>query len=61
MLAASLSHLGRIDEAREAVRELLTHLPDMTIQATIRQMPWKLKEHLEAVAEGLRAAGLPEE
>ncbi|MBT3551305.1 MAG: adenylate/guanylate cyclase domain-containing protein [Rhodospirillaceae bacterium] len=61
MLAASLSHLGRIDEARDAVRELLTHLPDMTIQATIRQMPWKLKEHLEAVAEGLRAAGLPEE
>jgi TolB-like protein len=60
IIAASLGLLGRIDEAREAVRELLVHMPDMTIQATIRQMPWKLEEHLQAVTDGLRAAGLPE-
>lgn len=61
MLAASLSQLGRIDEAKEAIGELLDHLPGMTIQATLRQMPWKLEKHEEAIAEGLRAAGLPEE
>ncbi len=37
------------------------HIPDMIIAATLRQMPWNIEEHQEAVADGLRAAGLAEE
>ncbi len=59
-LAAALAHLGRLDEAREAVSEYLRLEPDHTI-ADASKVPAKNPEHLERFVEGLRLAGLPEE
>ena len=58
--AACLGKLGRISEAKEAMQKYLAYSPGVTIEATIRQMPWKLPEQQQALAEGLRAAGMPE-
>ena len=61
IVAAALGNLGRIDESRDATRIFLSHAPGATVSASVRQMPWKLSEHQEALAEGLRKAGLPPE
>jgi adenylate cyclase len=53
-LASAFAHLGRDDEAREAVALLLEVDPAFTLAAVIRPLNRKL------VIEGLRKAGLPE-
>ncbi len=60
MVAAALGNLGRIDEARDAAQKFIAHSPGATVTASVRQMPWKLPEHQQALADGLRKAGLPE-
>jgi TolB-like protein len=61
IMAAALGKLGRTEEAREAGQKLLSFVPGLTVAASVQQMPWKLPEQQEALAEGLRVAGLPEE
>jgi TolB-like protein/Flp pilus assembly protein TadD len=63
-LAAALAHLGRDEEAREAVRAGLALHPGFTV-ARLRSMtfsdhPAYLTGH-ERICEGMRKAGLPEE
>jgi TolB-like protein/class 3 adenylate cyclase len=63
--AASLSNLGREDEARNVLRRLLAVTPDATI-ARVLLLPTYYAERpdgariLDAMLDGLRQAGLPE-
>jgi len=65
-LAAALARLGRIDEARSAVKAGLALNPDFTIAriraawATISEDPTYVAEH-ERIFEAMRKAGLPGE
>ncbi len=56
----SLSHLGRIDEAKEALGQLLARMPHLTITRLARMVPVVGPENQEHWLEGLRLAGLPE-
>jgi len=60
--AVACAHLGRIDEAREAVHQLIEVLPWYTI-AGARVLHSRLypPEIAEMFLHGLRKAGLPEE
>jgi adenylate cyclase len=60
LIAASLGKLGRIEEATAATQKFLAFAPGVTIEATLRRMPWKLPEHQQTLIDGLRAAGMPE-
>ncbi len=61
--AAALGQLGRHDEARKAVQELLALRPDFATAARQEYAKWYDEEHVEQVIAGLRKAGLdiPEE
>jgi TolB-like protein len=60
VLAASLAHLGRVECAARAMRELLRIEPHLTAE----ELRWRLRhmhgDVLEPFVEGLRVAGLPE-
>ena len=58
-MAASLALLGHLSEAREAVRQLRSEHPDITISKIMAITPHR-GDYLERYAEGLRRAGLPE-
>jgi TolB-like protein/Tfp pilus assembly protein PilF len=65
--AAALGLLGRVDDARDVVQHLRTLVPDLTI-ARLREVGVVLYKHSsatsavgDALLEGLRRAGLPEE
>jgi tetratricopeptide (TPR) repeat protein len=58
-MAASLALLGRISEAREAVRKLREGYPDITISKIVAITPHR-GDYVRRYAEGLRRAGLPE-
>jgi adenylate cyclase len=58
-MAASLGLLGRISEAREAVRQLRQGYPDITISKIMAIVPHR-GDYARRYAEGLRKAGLPE-
>jgi adenylate cyclase len=64
--AAALGLLGRLDEARQTVDQLLAANPEMTISRCRRLVelvmknPFKRVGVVEAYYEGLRRAGLPE-
>jgi adenylate cyclase len=60
VLTASLSQLGRLDEAKAALDGLLRQMPGLTIKATQQQVPMKRREDLQRYLDGLREAGLPE-
>ena len=60
MLAPALAHLGRIDEARQAVKALLQAYPDATIARIAEINPNTVPHFVNRSAEGLRKAGLPE-
>jgi TolB-like protein len=63
---AALALLGRLDEARQAVDQLLAANPEVTISRARRHIevemnnPFKRAGVVEAYYEGLRRAGLPE-
>ena len=63
---AALALLGRLDEARNAVNQLLALRPGLTIARCRRHVevemknPFKRPGVVEAYYEGLRRAGLPE-
>lgn len=60
VLTASLSQLGRLEEAKAALEGLLRQMPGLTIKATHQQVPMKRREDLQRYLDGLREAGLPE-
>ena len=57
-IAASLVHLGKLDEARAAIQKLRQAYPDFTVSKvrSYFRHPWMTELYLDA----LRAAGLPE-
>jgi tetratricopeptide (TPR) repeat protein len=57
-LAASLAQAGRIDEAREAFRELLRRQPDLSVAYIDQTYPFRRVEDRGLFIEGLRKAGL---
>ena len=66
MLATALAHLGRLDEARSAVKAGLAINPTFAIDRA--RALWMAMSHnptfltqLEPILEGMRKAGVPEE
>ena len=59
-LAITLGHLGRDDEAKEVVREMLRIDPEFTISRFSASIPFKEGTVQEQVIEGMRKAGVPE-
>ncbi len=57
--AAVLAHLGRLDEAREAVGAALEAMPDLTLSYLAKTLPTKEPGGLDPYLDGLRTAGLP--
>jgi tetratricopeptide (TPR) repeat protein len=56
--AASLSELGRIDEARLALADFLHLVPDATVASTRAQVPLKGSGDLDRYVAALKRAGL---
>ncbi|MFQ5955229.1 MAG: adenylate/guanylate cyclase domain-containing protein [Kiloniellales bacterium] len=59
VLAASFSRLGRIDEARQAVRKYLERFSDAGV-SKLKSLPFKNDADRDALLDALRTAGLPE-
>ena len=57
---SALAHVGRLDESREALSELLQRRPSISISLVREIFPITDQEFLEAYVGGLRKAGLPE-
>ena len=58
-VAAALAHLGRVEEARAEIAEVLKRQPDLSLarsRLSSFRHPWMYDLYLE----GLRKAGLPE-
>jgi adenylate cyclase len=60
LLAAAYGQLGRNEDASWAVQEVLTLLPEMTISARRKVLPYKIEADMNRYLNGLRKAGLPE-
>ena len=59
VLAPALAYLGRADEATASIAKL-TALSPQTASGLRETLPFRDKERLDIVIEGLRKAGLPE-
>jgi adenylate cyclase len=59
-LAASLSHLGRLDQAQGTVQELLRLNPEFSLTGVRQFLQAADPDHLERYVDGLRKAGLKE-
>ncbi len=59
-LAASLAHLERMDEARQALERLLAFRPGIVIGFVRDHLPTVHRGFLDHLLDGLRKAGLPE-
>ena len=59
-LAASYSALNRIEEAQNAVDEILRINPNFSLEYYSKTLPYKNQETLDKYVEALRKAGLPE-
>jgi adenylate cyclase len=60
LAAASLAHLGRIDEARAQARNVLARQPDFSVARWAEVPPEKIPERLDRLVSGLKMAGLPD-
>ena len=60
ILAASLGHAGRLDEARQVVEQLQALLPGFTVTRYAKETRLRHLEYSELLMDGLRKAGLPE-
>lgn len=58
-LVAALAHLGRMEEAREALRKRLELEPGLTLRVMQQRVTYR-PEHAALYLDGLRKAGLPE-
>ena len=59
LLAAALGHMGKIDEAREAWRDMLAINPKYSLEHRANVLPYKDPAQFERIREGLANAGLP--
>ena len=59
VLASSLAHLGRLEDARATIAKVLTLQPNSTIERAARA-GYRQPEHMAIWLDGLRKAGLPE-
>ena len=59
-LASIFGELGRLEEAKEPVREILRLALDFSIKAYMEGLSFSDPEILTRMEEGLRKAGLPE-
>ena len=59
-LAASYAQVGRTEEARAEVAEVLALDPEFSIAAWAEKLPYKNQADLDHYIDGLRKAGLPE-
>ena len=60
VLAASLGHAGRLDEAHQVVEQLQALVPDLTVTRFGKETRFGHPEYFELLMDGLRKAGLPE-
>ena len=59
-IAAAYAEVGRMDDAHEVVRTILSHEPDFSIAKKVRRYPYKTKELADRYTNALLRAGLPE-
>ncbi len=61
-LAADYAQLGRLDEARQAMQQVLRLLPKFSVASSRARVPYAPQQHegMEQYLDGLRKAGLPE-
>jgi TolB-like protein/class 3 adenylate cyclase/Tfp pilus assembly protein PilF len=59
-IAAAYAEVGRVDDAREVVKTILSRDPDFSISKKVLRYPYKTKELADRYANALRRAGLPE-
>ena len=59
-IAAAYAEVGRMDDAHELVRTILSRQPDFSIAKKVSRYPYKTKELANRYANALRRAGLPE-
>ncbi|UCH40255.1 MAG: hypothetical protein JSU67_00685 [Gammaproteobacteria bacterium] len=60
VLASSLGHAGRLQEAGKTVQQLLSLVPGLTIGRYSTETRFRNPEYFEIIMDGLRKAGLPE-
>ncbi len=60
VLAASLGHAGRLDEAHQVVEQLQALVPGLTVTRFGNETRVRHPEYVELLMDGLRKAGLPE-
>jgi TolB-like protein len=56
---SALGHLGRVEEAAAACRQLLRLEPGLTVSEAVRRSPLVQERDLDLYATGLKLAGLP--
>lgn len=61
MLIAGNAHLGRLDEAKRALKVLQKLVPDISLARISRGQHAKDPQRTEVLIEGMRLAGMPEE
>jgi adenylate cyclase len=61
-LAAAYAHptVGRMDDAHQTVKTILSLEPDFTISDFVSRYPYRSKEQVDRFVTALRRAGLPE-
>jgi adenylate cyclase len=59
-LVSALAHLGRDQETRDALDNLLRYRPGMTVSIVRERLPVSDTSYLDHLVDGLRKAGLPE-
>ena len=60
ILAAALWNLGNEDKARETVKKILAHHPNLTASRWAQGLPYRHRKDLDALVTPLRLAGLPD-
>ncbi len=59
-MASALPYLGRIEEAKESLRNALKLMPRLTLKNTARNPMFVREDDVARMLEGLRRAGLRE-
>ena len=57
---ASLGQMGRLEDARRLVPEILRLIPSYRVSGVKRRLPLRKPQHIALFSEGLRLAGVPE-